>query len=107
LSPGRRRDTSISFLKETTMIRTSAALLTLLATANPGLAGQNGNAVSNTATPAPQSDRPDNRLLIVNGNSGRVIYDDGHEDMFCVTRRYLIGWNDAGRRIYHRTMSCR
>jgi hypothetical protein len=91
------------------MIRTSAALalVTLLSPANPGLAGQNVNSVSKAATPAPQSDRADNRLLIVNGVSGRVMYDDGHEDMFCVTRRYLIGWNDAGRRIYQRNMSCR
>ncbi len=48
-----------------------------------------------------------NRLLIVNGNSGRVIYDDGRDDLFCVTRRHIVGYDDYGRRIYHRSMRCR
>jgi hypothetical protein len=47
------------------------------------------------------------RLLIVNGNSGRVIYDDGRDDLFCVTRRRFVGYNDYGRRIWRRTMRCR
>jgi hypothetical protein len=106
-SPTRHLD---SFLKETTVIRTSiaaAVLLILPAAVSPSLADQNGNPVPVTATHAQQPDRASNRLLMVNGNSGRVIYDDGHEDLFCVTRRYLVGWTETGRRIYHRTMSCR
>ncbi len=47
------------------------------------------------------------RLMIVNGNSGHVIYDDGRDDLFCVTRRRVVGYDDHGRRIYRRTMRCR
>ncbi len=47
------------------------------------------------------------RLLIVNGNTGHVIYDDGRDDLFCVTRRRVVGYNDYGRRIWRRTMRCR
>ena len=47
------------------------------------------------------------RLLIVNGNSGRVVYDDGRDDLFCVTRRHFVGYNEYGRRIFRRTMRCR
>jgi hypothetical protein len=48
----------------------------------------------------------DDRLMIVSGNSGRVIYDDGRDDLFCVTRVY--GWYD-GYGYFHRrrTMHCR
>ena len=47
------------------------------------------------------------KLLIVNGNSGHVIYDDGRDDLFCVTRRKVVGYDDWGRRIYQRRMRCR
>jgi hypothetical protein len=54
-----------------------------------------------------QADDP-NRLLIVNGNTGKVIYDDGRNDLFCVIRRVAIGYNEhTGRPIYRRTMRCR
>lgn len=49
----------------------------------------------------------DDRLLIVNGNTGHVVYDDGRDDLFCVTRRVVIGHTDEGRRVYRRTMTCR
>ena len=45
--------------------------------------------------------------MIVNGNSGRVIYDDGRNDLFCVTRRYTVGYDQYGRRIMRRNMRCR
>ncbi len=48
-----------------------------------------------------------NRLPIVNGNSGHVIYDDGRNDLFCVTRRYVVAYDVEGRRIYRRNMRCR
>jgi lipoprotein-anchoring transpeptidase ErfK/SrfK len=48
-----------------------------------------------------------NKLMIVNGNSGRVIYDDGRNDLFCVTRRYTVGYDQYGRRIMRRNMRCR
>jgi hypothetical protein len=48
----------------------------------------------------------DDRLLIVSGNSGRVIYDDGRDDLFCVTRVYR--WYDEyGYFHRHRSMNCR
>jgi hypothetical protein len=48
----------------------------------------------------------DDRLMIVSGNTGRVIYDDGRDDLFCVTRAY--GWYDAYGYFHRsRTMRCR
>lgn len=47
------------------------------------------------------------RLLIVNGNSGRVIYDDGRNDLFCVTRKVVAGYDWYGRPVFKRTMKCR
>jgi hypothetical protein len=47
------------------------------------------------------------RLLIVSANSGHVVYDDGRDDLFCVTRRRVVGHDDYGRRIYRRSMRCR
>ena len=47
------------------------------------------------------------RLMIVNGNSGHVIYDDGRDDLFCVTRRVIVGYNEWGYPIRRRTMHCR
>jgi len=47
------------------------------------------------------------RLVIVNGNTHQVIYDDGRDDLFCVTRRVVVGYTEDGRRIYRRTMRCR
>lgn len=47
------------------------------------------------------------RLLIVNGNTGRVVYDDGRDDLFCVTRRVRVGYTFDGRPIYRRTLVCR
>jgi hypothetical protein len=49
----------------------------------------------------------DSRLLIVNGNTGHVIYDDGHDDLFCVTRKRFAGYNDYGYPVHRRTMHCR
>ncbi len=48
----------------------------------------------------------DDRLMIVNGNTGNVIYDDGYDDLYCVTR--VHHWHDAyGYRHRYRTMRCR
>jgi D-alanyl-D-alanine carboxypeptidase len=87
------------------MIRPAVAVATLvlLAATDTCLAGQ--NVAPNTVAPA--SNESNNRLMIINGNSGRVIYDDGRDDMFCVTRRYFVGWDYYGRRLYRRTMGCR
>jgi hypothetical protein len=54
-----------------------------------------------------QAESANDRLMIVNGNSGHVIYDDGRDDLFCVTRRHLIGYDYHGRRVFRRSMHCR
>jgi len=56
------------------------------------------------AAAAPNGD--DARLMIVDGNSGQVIYDDGYDDLFCVTRMHH--WRDwRGNLHRHRRMRCR
>jgi len=101
------RNADFILLRETAMIRPAVAVasLVLLAATDTCLAGQDQNVAPNAATPA--SNESNNRLLIINGNSGRVIYDDGRDDLFCVTRRYFVGWNYHGRRLYRRAMGCR
>lgn len=47
------------------------------------------------------------KLMIVNGNSGHVIYDDGRDDMYCVTRRHIIGYDRYGNAVRSRSMRCR
>lgn len=88
------------------MIRPAVAVaaLVLLAATDAGLASQNAKVAHNAAASPSESN---NRLMIIDGNSGRVIYDDGRDDMFCVTRRYFVGWDYYGRRLYRRTMGCR
>ena len=49
----------------------------------------------------------EDRLLIVNGNSGRVVYNDGRNDLFCVTRVVFSHYDYYGRPHYKRTMRCR
>ena len=49
----------------------------------------------------------DNKLLIVDRDRGRVIYDDGRNDLFCATRQVFVGYNYYGRPLYRRTMRCR
>jgi D-alanyl-D-alanine carboxypeptidase len=89
------------------MIRPAVAVATLalLAATGPGFASQKEKVAHNAAAPAPNESN--NRLMIINGNSGRVIYDDGLDDLFCVTRRYFVGWDYYGRRLYRRAMGCR
>jgi hypothetical protein len=57
----------------------------------------NENVTSNAAAPA--SNKSNNRLMIINGNSGRVIYDDGRDDMFWVTVTSSDGITTAGASI--------
>lgn len=49
----------------------------------------------------------DDRLVIVSGKSGRVIYDDGRDDLYCMSRRHFIGYDFYGRRHYYRALHCR
>jgi hypothetical protein len=94
-------------LRETAMIRRAVAVATLvsLAATDPGLASQNEKVGHHAAASAPNESN--SRLMIINGNSGRVIYDDGYDDLFCVTRRYFVGWDYYGRRLYRRAIGCR
>jgi hypothetical protein len=59
--------------------------------------------------PAAQgADRADqDRLMIISRNTGRVIYDDGRNDMYCVTQRYVSAYDYYGRPIMRRSMRCR
>jgi len=70
-----------------------------------------GLAVASALVPAANADEAapsvSDRLVIVNGNTNEVIYDDGEDDLFCVTRRHFIGYNDNGHKVYRRTMRCR
>jgi hypothetical protein len=61
------------------------------------------NEVVSPVSPAQGQDR----LLIVNGNNGHVVYDDGRNDLFCVTRRYVAYYNYYGRPVFRRTIRCR
>lgn len=83
--------------------RTLAAALVSTALAGHSIALADFDA---PAVNAAESDAQD-RLLIVNGNSGRVIYDDGRNDLFCVTRTVVSGYDWYGRPYYKRTMKCR
>lgn len=56
---------------------------------------------------APDTQGSAERLLIVNANTGRVIFDDGRNDLFCVTRTVTVGHTESGRPIRKRTMRCR
>lgn len=76
------------------MIRASIAALALVATVGTTLAAQS-------------EDSANNRLVIINGHNHHVIYDDGNDDLICVTRKHFVGWDDDGHRIYRRTMHCR
>jgi hypothetical protein len=81
--------------QESTMIRTifaAAAVATLAAS---------------FATSANAQGQGQDRLLIVNGNTGHVVYDDGRNDLFCVTRRYVAYYDYFGRPVTRRTMRCR
>ncbi|MCW1841886.1 hypothetical protein [Prosthecomicrobium hirschii] len=92
-------------------LRTTAALALLVLALGAGAARAEVVVQANNleagaiidADPAPAEDR----LLIVNGNSGRVIYDDGRNDLFCVTRVVFSYYDHYGRPHYRRTMRCR
>jgi hypothetical protein len=47
------------------------------------------------------------QMLIVDRNAARIIYDDGRNDLFCVTQRIRVGYNPQGAPIYRRIMRCR
>lgn len=69
--------------------------------------GSKDQHATDTATATHVSDSADDRLMIVNGKTGRVIYDDGKDDLFCVTRKVIIGYDEDGDPIRKRVMRCR
>lgn len=76
--------------------------LTLLASA----ALLTGAVQAQTTSNEIQSEGHD-RLMIVSGNSGRVVYDDGRDDLYCVTTRYTAAYDYYARPIRRRSMNCR
>ena len=87
-----------------TVLAASAALALLIGFAN----------VSQAQTLLPQADesivqaqdaQDNDRLMIVKDH--RVIYDDGRNDLFCVSRVVVAGYTAYGRPIYRRNMHCR
>ncbi len=75
------------------MIRPAVAVAApvLLAATGPSLAGQNENVAPNAPLRAKCTNASSYRLMIINGNSGRVTYDDRRDDMVCVTLHYFVG----------------
>lgn len=49
----------------------------------------------------------DTKLLIVDRDRGRVVYDDGSSDLFCATRKVVVGYDYYGRPLFRRKMRCR
>jgi hypothetical protein len=60
-----------------------------------------------SAAGAARAEDANNRLMVVSGNSGHVLYDDGRDDLFCATRRHVVGYDEYGHRVFRRTMRCR
>ncbi len=46
-------------------------------------------------------------LVIADGDSGRIVYDDGYDDAFCITRRRFVGYDWYGRPMFRRVIRCR
>lgn len=89
---------TLAVLLGATMVAKAQAPHAVGATPAPGEV-----AAADATTNAARQDR----LLIVNGSTGRVVYDDGRDDLFCVTRRVFIGHNFWGQPVYRRSMRCR
>jgi hypothetical protein len=89
-----------------TLLAAAAAAALLVGFANTSQA-QTLLMQDNESITQPQDAQGDDRLLIVNGNTHHVIYDDGRNDLFCVTRVVVAGYTYYGRPIYRRTMRCR
>jgi hypothetical protein len=89
------------------MIRSYISLIGVAVTlvASPCFAGQNDASPPARAEGAKPAGS--NKLMIVNGNTGRVIYDDHRDDLFCVTRRRVVGHDEDGAPIFRRNMRCR
>ena len=85
-------------------VLTAAVLVGL---GQPVLAGSEFDGAPQLPTHPAQSSSAGDRLLIVDGNTGHVIYDDGSDDLFCVTRKVLIGYDEDGYPVRRGIMKCR
>jgi hypothetical protein len=83
--------------EEKTMFRKILIAATLAATASVGFG----------ATADAKSHGPKNGFVIADGDTGRVLYDDGNDDAFCVTRRRFVGFDWYGEPIFRRVTRCR
>ena len=70
--------------------------------------GSSALALASTAEAAPKSQSGKNAaFVVVDGDRGRVVYDDGHDDVFCVFRRVIV-WNRyLGDYVIRKRMVCR
>jgi hypothetical protein len=57
------------------------------------------------ALPSAGEAKPQARFHVVDGDTGRVVYDDGRNDGGCVFRRRFVGYDYWGnprfRKVYH------
>lgn len=109
MAPGQESELEITMTVRTvvTTLVTAALLASAVAAARADVYFLNNQQATDTASATHVSDSADDRLLIVNGQNGRVIYDDGKDDLFCVTRKVIIGYNEFGEPIRKRVMRCR
>ncbi len=69
--------------------------------------GSSALALTSTAEAAPKSQTGKQSLVVVDGDRGRVVYDDGYDDTFCVFRRVIV-WNRyLGDYVIRKRMVCR
>ena len=69
--------------------------------------GSSALAMASSAEATPKSQSGKASLVVVDGDRGRVVYDDGYDDAFCVFRRVIV-WNPyVGDYVIRKRMVCR
>lgn len=66
-------------------------------------------ATTAAVTFAPTADAMGNKkpyLTVIDGDRGRVVYDDGYDDGTCVYRRRFAGYDWYGHPIFRKVMRC-
>jgi hypothetical protein len=91
----------------TTILVAGALIASVAASAKADVRFRGTSGDKHTVDATTVSDEADDRLLIVNGKTGKVIYDDGKDDLFCVTRKVIVGYDEDGDPIRKRVMRCR
>ena len=64
-------------------------------------------AVAAVSAGASAEAKPKNGFVIADGDSGQILYDDGNDDAFCITRRRIVGYDWFGNPIVRRVTRCR